>query len=105
MTDSGMFITVTPPTDASQVQPAAALCSGTYAMLDESTVDFHYTCSLDHGVSYFQVHTTGKVTNLNILVEAWNNPDGSLPVTPYIYGTTVVGCSYVAENTTISRTP
>jgi hypothetical protein len=105
MTDSGMFINVVPPTDASQVTPAAATCSGTYAMLDESTVDFHYNCSLDHGASYFQVHTTGKVTNSNILVEAWVNPDGSLPVTPYIYGNTIVGCSYVGENTTISRTP
>src|ERR1035437_3296418 len=37
MTDSGMFINVVPPTDASQVTPAAATCSGTYAMLDEST--------------------------------------------------------------------
>lgn len=101
--DSGTFILSNPPTDASQVQPEAAICAGTYKLLDKDTVDFHYNCSTDNGASYFVVHTTGKITASNILVEAWNNPDGSLPVTPYVYGSTIVGCSYIAENTVISR--
>jgi hypothetical protein len=102
MTDSGTFITSAMPTDASQVVPSAAECYGTYNLLDSSTVDFHYKCSLDHFVSYFQVHTTGRVTNTSILVEDWVTPDGKLEVTPYVYGNTVVGCSYVLENTTMS---
>ncbi len=103
MHDSGIFILVNPPTDASQVQPEAAQCAGTYKLLDDTTVDFHYNCSTDNWTSYFVVHTTGKITPHNILVEAWDNPDGSLPVQPYVYGNTIVGCSYIGENTTISR--
>jgi hypothetical protein len=102
--DSGMFITVNPPTDASQVTPEAAKCEGTYEVLNRSTVDFHYDCSTDNGVSYFKVHTTGKITPTNILVEAWDNPDGSLPVIPYVYKGAIVGCSYLGENTVISKT-
>jgi hypothetical protein len=102
MTDSGTFMTVSTPTDASQVAPGAAQCYGTYNLLDSGTVDFHYKCSLDHFASYFQVHTTGRVTNTAILVEDWVKPDGTLEVTPYVYGTATVGCSYVLENTTIS---
>ena len=101
--DSGMFISVNPPTDASEVAPVATTCKGTYQLLDKNTVDFHYNCSTDNFVSYFQVHTTGKITKSNILVEAWYNADGSLPVTPYVYGGTIVGCSYIGENTTIAR--
>jgi hypothetical protein len=102
ISDSGIFMLVNPPTDASQIIPAASLCSGTYNVLDSSTVDFHYNCSVDGGASYFQVHTTGYYTKSSILVESWNNPDGSLPVTPYVLGGAVVGCDYVLENTTIS---
>ena len=101
--DSGAMITSNPPTDASQVVPEAADCVGTYNFLNANTVDLHYNCSLDHFTSYFVVHTTGKVTKSNILVEAWDNADGSLPVTPYVYGGVTVGCSYVLENTTVSR--
>lgn len=100
--DSGQFIAVNPPTDGSQVTPVNSHCVGTYNVLDDSTVDFHYNCSTDNFVSYFQVHTTGTFTKTNILVEAWNNPDGSLQVTPYVYGNTIVGCSYVLENTTVT---
>ncbi len=102
MTDSGTFMTVSTPSDASQVVPGAAECFGTYNIVDSGIVDFHYQCSLDHFASYFQVHTTGRFTSTNILVEDWVKPDGSLEVTPYVYGNTVVGCSYVLENTTIS---
>ncbi len=102
--DSGIFILVNPPTDASQVVPEAAQCVGTYNVLSKTVVDFHYKCSTDNFNSYFQVHTTGVITKTNILVEAWDNPDGSLPVTPYVYGNTIVGCSYIGENTVVSRT-
>ena len=46
MTDSGTFMTVSTPNDASQVVPGAAECYGTYDLLNSSTVDFHYKCSL-----------------------------------------------------------
>jgi len=104
--DSGIFISPNPPTDASQVTPEAATCKGTYNLLDKSTVDFHYNCTTDNFNTSFQVHTTGKITKSNILVEAWDNPDGSLPVTPLVLGTgsTALACTYIGENTTISRT-
>ena len=97
--DSGTFITVNPPTDASQVVPEAAECKGTYSMIDDATVDLHYNCSTDNWNSYFVVHTTGRFTNNTLLVEVWHNADGSLEVTPYVYGNTVVACTYVLENT------
>jgi hypothetical protein len=102
MKDSGTFITVNSPTDGSQIIAAAAECSGTYNVLSDDIVDFRYKCSLDHFASYFDVHTTGRFTATSILVQDWVKPDGTLEVTPYVYGSTVVGCSYVLENTTIS---
>jgi hypothetical protein len=106
ITDSGLYITSNPPTDASQVVPEHASCSGTYSVSkDLSTVDFHYNCSTDGGISYFQVHTTGRITLTNILVEAWLNPDGSLPVIPYVYRGVIAGCSYLAEDTVVSLEP
>lgn len=103
--DSGTFILVNPPTDASQVVPEAASCAGSYSVGNDNTVDLHYNCSTDGGNSYFMVHTKGIFTKTVLLVEAWDNPDGSLPVTPYIVGNTIVGCSYVAENTVAALTP
>jgi len=106
--DSGIFINPNPPTDASQVTPEGALCKGTYNVLDKSTVDFHYNCTTDNFATSFQVHTTGRITKSNILVEAWTNPGPppSLPVTPLVLGTgnTALACNYIGENTTISRT-
>lgn len=97
--DSGTFITATPATDASQVVPEGAECKGTYSMIDNATVDLHYNCSTDNFNSYFVVHTTGRFTNNTLLVEVWHNADGSLQVTPYVFGNTVVACTYVIENT------
>jgi hypothetical protein len=102
--DHGIEITQNPPTDASQVVGEAALCKGTYQVLDRRTVDLRYQCSLDNYVSYFQVHSIGSITPTNILVTVANNPDGSPAVTPYIYAGVTVGCSYVVENTVVSRT-
>ena len=100
--DQGVEITSNPPTDASQVVGAAAICSGTYNLLPKGILDLHYNCSLDHFVSYFQVHSLGKITPYNILITTVNNPDGTPGVTPYIYGSSVVGCSNVVENTVVS---
>ena len=100
--DSGTFILSNPPTDAAQVAPVATACSGAYSVSDDNIVDFHYNCSPDGGASYFKVHTKGRLTRTLLLMEAWDNPDGSLPVTPYIVGNAVVGCSYLAENTVVS---
>ncbi|MGA2535127.1 MAG: hypothetical protein ABSF53_03860 [Terracidiphilus sp.] len=102
--DHGAEITVNPPTDASQVVAEAAECKGSYSWLDKSTLDLHYRCSLDHFVSYFQVHSIGKVTPFNILVEVAANPDGTPGVSPYIYKGETVGCSNVLENTVVSLT-
>ncbi len=102
--DSGSSTTVFPPTQAEQVVPVTTSCTGKYTMLDSSTVDMHYSCTQDKGASHFVVHTTGAVTPFNILVEARNNPDGSLNITPYLVGDTIVACTYAAENTIISRT-
>jgi hypothetical protein len=100
--DQGMLVQI-PSTDASQVTPSNAVCTGTYALLDADTVDFHYNCSTVPG-TYFQVHTTGKITPNNILVAVYHRPDGSLDVAPFYAGNTIVACTYVAENTVISRT-
>ena len=106
--DSGIFINPNPPTDAGQVTPEEALCTGTYNLLDKTTVDFHYNCSTDNFGTSSKVHTTGKITKSNILVEAWTlpGPPASLPVTPLVLGTgnTALACTYIGENTTISRT-
>jgi len=100
--DQGMLVQV-PSTDASQVTPSNAVCSGTYNLLDADTVDFHYNCSTVPG-TFFQVHTTGKITQNNILVAVYHKPDGTLDVAPFYAGNTIVACTYVAENTVISRT-
>jgi hypothetical protein len=100
--DQGMLVQ-DPSTDASQVTPSNAVCTGTYALLDANTVDFHYICSTVPG-AYFQVHTTGKITPNNILVAVYHRADGSLDVAPFYAGNTIVACTYVAENTVISRT-
>jgi len=101
--DQGMLVPV-PTTDASQVTPSVASCSGTYALLDADTVDFHYDCSVAPGV-FFRVHTTGKITKSNVLVAVYHRPDGSLDVTPFYVNNTIVACTYVAENTVISLKP
>ena len=100
--DQGMLIQV-PATNASQVSPSVSDCTGTYTLLDAETVDFHYNCSNAPG-TYFQVHTTGKITQNNILVANYHRPDGSLDITPFIAGGNVAACTYVSENTVISRT-
>ena len=102
--DAGTSTTVFPPTDASQVIPVSTSCTGTYTMLDEATVDMHYSCTQDKGASHFIVHTTGAVTPSTILLEARNNADGTPNITPYVVGEVTVGCSIAAENTVISRT-
>lgn len=102
--DAGVLIGTNPPTQASQVVGQAAQCYGTYHLLSKDMVDLHYNCSLDKGVSYFKVHSMGRITPFNILVNTVNNADGTPGVTPYIYGSAVVGCAYVAENTVVSLT-
>lgn len=100
--DQGILVQVPAP-DASKITPSNAVCSGTYTLLDANTVDFHYNCSAVPG-TYVKVHTMGKITPHNILVAVYLNPDGSLPVLPFYAGNAIVGCTYVAENTVISRT-
>jgi hypothetical protein len=100
--DSGIFILSNPPTDSTQVEPAVEACSGTYSVSNDNIVDLHYNCSPDGGASYFKVHTKGRFTRTLLLMEASANPDGSQPVNSYIVGNTVVGCSYLAENTVVS---
>jgi hypothetical protein len=100
--DHGIEITSNPPTDASQVVAEAANCKGTYNVVDPSTVNLHYKCSTDNWVSYFDVHSVGKITPFNILVEVALNPDGTPGVSPYVYEGVTVGCSNVLENTTVS---
>ena len=100
--DQGVLMQV-PSTDASQVTPSHAVCTGTYALLDADTVDFRYNCSTVPG-TYFQVHTTGKITPNNILVADYLRPDGTVDISPFYVGNNIVSCVYVAENTVISRT-
>jgi hypothetical protein len=84
------------------VAPVATACSGAYGVSAHNIVDLHYNCSSDGGASYFKVHTKGRFTRTLLLMEASANPDGSQPVNSYIVGNTVVGCSYLAENTVVS---
>jgi hypothetical protein len=100
--DKGEEITLNPPTDGSQVVGEAALCKGTYNLLDRHTVDLHYNCSLDHFASYFAVHSTAKLTDFNLLMKTALNSDGTPGVFPYVFNGVTVGCSYVVENTTAS---
>lgn len=100
--DQGVLVQV-PSTDASQVTPINGVCRGTYRSLDDDTVDFRYTCSTSPG-SFFQVHTVGKITPHNILVAVDHRTDGSLEVTPFFVGKSIVACTYIAENTVIART-
>jgi hypothetical protein len=102
--DHGVFATVFPPSDASQVKGAAAQCKGTYVVPDKSIVYLHYHCSLDNWTSYFDVHSIGHITPANILVETMSNSDGTPGITPYVYKGSTVGCSTVLENTTVSLT-
>ena len=105
--DHGVYVTVFPPTDASQVTGAAAKCTGTYSIPDgngDSVVYLHYKCSLDDWTSYFDVHSVGHLTPANLLVETRSNADGTPGVTPYVYLGETVGCSNVLENTTVSLT-
>jgi hypothetical protein len=102
--DHGVFVTVFPPTDASQVTGAAASCKGTYTIPEAGKVYLHYKCSLDNWISYFDVHSLGHLTGTTLLVETMSNSDGSPGVTPYVYNGATVGCSTVLENTTVSLT-
>ena len=100
--DQGVLMQV-PSTDASQVTPISGACKGTYQLLDDDTVDFHYNCSTSPG-SHFQVHAIGKITPNNILVAVDHRTDGSLEVTPFFVGSNIEACTYIAENTVIART-
>jgi hypothetical protein len=53
--DQGMLVQI-PSTDASQVTPSNAVCTGTYALLDANTVDFHYNCSTVPGTVFSSAH-------------------------------------------------
>jgi hypothetical protein len=103
--DSGMLWPESQPLDPSQIVPVETSCTGTYNFLDATTVDLHYKCSSDNFASYFVVHTTGKVTQSNILVEVPHNSDGSLQVSPFVRGGYIASCAVVGENTVISRLP
>ncbi len=101
ITDHGS-LAANPVIDASQVQPAAATCTGTYSISNGTALDLHYVCAL--GSTSFVVHTKGVITPFNILVEAAANPDGSLLVGTVSTANKVVACSEIAEDTVISRT-
>ena len=100
ITDHGSVAT-NPVTDASDVQPAAATCSGTYSVSGGTSLDLHYVCALNS--ASFVVHTRGVITPFNILVEAAANPDGSPLVGTVSVANKVVACSEVAEDTVVSR--
>ena len=102
--DHGTYVTVFPPTDASQVTGAGASCKGTYTIPETGKVYLHYKCSLDNWVSYFDVHSLGHLTGTTLLVETMSNSDGSPGVTPYVLKGATVGCSNVLENTVVSLT-
>lgn len=93
-----------PTTTISQITPNLSDCEGNYDWLDSTTIDLHYKCTTDNFASYSVVHTTGKVTPNNILVEVPLNSDGSLPIIPFVSGGHIVACTVVTENTVISRT-
>jgi hypothetical protein len=103
--DSGLKWLADPISNASQIVPVETNCVGTYEVLNETTVDFRYKCTEDEFASYFLVHTIGKMTPYNILVEGAKNGDGSIEVMPFVRGGSVVGCAVIGEDTVVARKP
>jgi hypothetical protein len=94
-------LSATPTVNASQVMPTEASCSGTYTLAG-SKLAMSYSCTVN-GTTTFVVQSNGAVTPTAILVEAAENADGTLHVTPIISNGRIVSCGHLAENTVISR--
>jgi len=116
MDDTGVEVLVpgagTHPVD---VMYSEAHCKGTYQVNANSTIDFHYYCSVPQPGNFwvtFDVTAKGIITPHTILVAVPPAPNATARVTPVYFGSneysingaSLVGCSVVGENTTISLT-
>jgi hypothetical protein len=113
MDDTGVQVVVPGAGSPANTTYSEAHCDGTYDVKPDSTIAFHYYCSVPAGPGNyitFDVHAKGVISKTMIQVAVPSAGPNQLQVTPVytgpnvssLDGATLYGCSVVGENTTIA---